>query len=94
MQLSKVTKPKSKTIKAVWKKAGGKVSGYNVQIALNKTFTKGKKNYYIKKGDAVSKTITKLKKKTYYVRVRAYKKVGTKNYFGAYSNVKKVTVKK
>ncbi|MCR5143582.1 MAG: CotH kinase family protein [Ruminococcus sp.] len=94
MQLSKVTKPKSKTIKAVWKKAGGKVSGYNVQIALNKTFTKGKKNYYIKKGDAVSKTITKLKKKTYYVRVRAYKKVGTKNYFGAYSNVKKVIVKK
>ena len=92
--LSKVSKPKSKTIKASWKKSGGKVSGYNVQVALNKSFTKGKKSCYIKSGSTTSKTIGKLKKGTkYYVRVRAYKKVGGKNYFGAYSKVLSVKTK-
>ncbi len=94
MKIKKVTSPKAKAVKVSWSKAGGKVSGYHVQIALNKKFTKGKKSYYVKKGSAVSKTITKLKKKTkYYVRLRAYKTVGGKKYWGAYSAVKAVKTK-
>ena len=42
-----------------------------------------------------SKTITGLKKgKTYYFRVRAYKKENGKKYYGSWSNVKKITIKK
>ena len=32
-------------------------------------------------------------KKTYYVKIRSYKKVGKKKYYGAWSKVKKVKIK-
>ena len=32
-------------------------------------------------------------KKTYYVKVRGYKKVGTKTFYGSWSSVKKIKVK-
>lgn len=94
MAVKKLSRPKSRAIKVTWKKAGGNVSGYHVQIALNKKFTKGKKSYYVKNGSTTAKTITKLKKSTkYYVRMRAYKKIGSKNYYGAYSAVKSIKTK-
>ncbi len=41
-----------------------------------------------------TKTIKKLtSKKTYYVKVRAYKKVSGKTYYGAYCKAKTVKVK-
>ncbi len=41
------------------------------------------------------KTITGLKKgKTYYVRVRAYQKADGRKYYGNWSKVKKVKIKK
>lgn len=93
-KISKVSNVKTKKIKVVWKK-DSTAAGYQIQIATNKKFTKGKKTYTIKKASTTSKTITGLKKKkTYYVRVRAYKKSGSKNVYGTYSSVKKVTIKK
>ncbi|MCR5141167.1 MAG: NEAT domain-containing protein [Ruminococcus sp.] len=81
-------------IKVTWTKAKGGVTGYKVQIALNKKFTKSKKTYTVKKASAASKTITKLKSgKKYFVRVRAYKTVGKKTYYGKYSAIKTVKVK-
>jgi len=79
-----------KSMKISWKKMA--VNGYEVQIALNKKFTKSKKTY-----NSASTTITikKLKKKkTYYVRVRAYNKDGSNKLYGSWSKIKKVKIKK
>lgn len=91
--LKKVKSTKKKTITVQWKKVSG-VTGYQVQIALNKTFKKGKKTYTVKKAKTVKKTVKRLKrKKKYYVRVRAYKTVKGKKYYGKWSKVKKVKVR-
>lgn len=86
-----VTTPKSKTIKIVTKKHPT-VSGYQYQYATNKSF----KNAKTLKGNSTqtSKTVSKLKSKTYYyVRVRAYKVIDGKYYYGAWSSVKKIKTK-
>ena len=89
----KLTSPKKKTIKLIWTKSKGGVTGYQVQIAMNKKFTKGKVSYIVK-ASAAAKTIKGLKsKKTYYARVRAYKIVVKTKYFGAWSAVKSVKCK-
>ena len=94
LTVKKLTTPKTKQLKVFWKKAPGNVTGYQIQTALNKKFTKSKVNTYVKKPAATAKTIKDLKKgKTYFVRVRAYKKVGNTKYFGAFSTIKKIRVK-
>lgn len=91
--IKKLKSSKKKTLLVQWKKLSG-VSGYQIQIATNKKFTKGKKSYIIKKAKTTKKTIKKLKsKKKYYIRVCAYKTVSGKKYYGSFSAVKKVKVK-
>ena len=91
--LTKVSSPKAGTLKASWKK-DTKASGYQVVIAQNSKFTKGKKTAAVTKNSTTSKTFSKLKKKkTYYVKVRAYKTSGKTKLYGAYSSVKKVKIK-
>lgn len=69
------------------------VTGYQMQVAKNSKFTSGLKKATLGKNTQVSKTFTKLSaKKTYYVRVRSYKKVSGKTYYGAWV-VKKVKTK-
>ena len=76
-----------------WKKGAG-VSGYEIQYALNKKFTKGKKVVKIKKPSIVSKKVTKLKaKKKYFVRIRTYKVVSGTTYYSAWSKAKAVKTK-
>ncbi|MBR1751740.1 MAG: fibronectin type III domain-containing protein [Ruminococcus sp.] len=90
----KLTSPKTRTVKLTWTKAAGGVTGYEVQIAANSKFTKGKKSVTVAKASATSKTVTKLKKGTrYFARVRAYKTVGKTKYYGAWSTAKKVKCK-
>ena len=82
-----------KQIKITWKK-DKKASGYKIVYARNSKFTKSKKTITVKGYKTYKKTIKKLKsKKTYYVKVRAYKTVSGKKYYGAYSKVKKIKVK-
>ncbi len=91
--IKKVTSPKKKQIKVTWNKKSS-VTGYQVQYATNKKFTKNKKTVTIKKASTTSKTIKGLKsKKTYYVRVRTYKTVNGKKIYSNWSTVKKVTTK-
>lgn len=94
---AKITKAKSikkKTATVQWKRLRGKVSGYQVQMALSKKFKKGLKKLTVKKAKTTKATLKKLKsKKTYYVRIRAYYKTGGKTYYGKWSAVKKVRVK-
>ena len=83
----------NRTLKVTWKR-NKKASGYQVLIARNKKFTKGKKRATISKNRTTSKTFKKLKrKKVYYVKVRAYKKAGGSKLYGSYSKVKRVKVK-
>lgn len=70
------------------------VSGFQIQYAQNKKFTKKKKSKMVGKWTS-EKTITKLKKgKTYYVRVRAYKKSAGKKIYGKWSKIKKIKIRK
>ena len=88
----KVKKGKKK-MTVSWKR-DTKATGYQLTYAQDKKFKKGKKNITISKNKTTKRTVKKLKaKKTYYVKVRAYKKVGSSKLYGAYSGVKKVKVK-
>lgn len=88
----KLKNKKSKKVSVSWKKKSN-VSGYQIQYALNKKFTKNKKCVSASKNKS-SKTITGLKKKkTYFVRVRCFKSYKGKKYYGKWSSVKKIRVK-
>ena len=81
----------TKQLKATYKKVAG-VTGYQVQVATNKKFTKNKKTVTVKKTSAIVKKLKSGKK--YYVRVRAYKVVGGKKYYSAWATkTKPVKVK-
>lgn len=83
---------KGKKLKVKFKKVTG-AKGYEIACSTSLNFTKKKtKTVKVKTG---AKTIKKLKKKkTYYVKVRAYKMNGTKKVYGAWSYIRKVTIKK
>ena len=94
-------KPKKgkKAITVKWKKQSKKMSksrvtGYQIQLATNKKFTKNKKTVTVKGYKKVSKKVTKLKaKKTYYVKLRTYKTVKGKKYYSPWSKVKTIKTK-
>ena len=90
----KVKSPKAKRIKVTWKTAGGDVTGYEIQVARNKKFTKSLKTINIKKAAISKKTIKKLKnKKKYFVRIRAYKTIDNTKYYGDWSQIKSKKIK-
>ena len=81
---------RKKNIKVSYKKSTG-ASGY--QIAYSTSKSKGFK-YITVNSKTASKVIKKLKsKKKYYVKVRAYKTVGKKKYYGSYTSIKSIKVK-
>ena len=82
-----------KQLTVSWKK-DSKVGGYEIVYATSKNFKSGKKTVKITKASTAKNVISKLKsKKTYYVKVRSFKKVSGKTYYGAYTSVKSVKVK-
>ncbi len=83
---------KKKGMKVSWKKKSD-ISGYQLQYARNKKFTKKAKTKNIK-NYLGKKTIKGLRKyKTYYVRIRAYKMASGRKLYGKWSKVKKVKIK-
>ena len=83
---------KKKTMQAYWYYSGNDVSGFQVQYAKNKAFTKSAKTKNVRSSKA-SVTIKKLKRKsTCYVRVRAYKIINGQMIYGQWSNVKKTKI--
>ncbi|MBR2213553.1 MAG: glycoside hydrolase family 16 protein [Eubacterium sp.] len=87
-QIKKVTRQK-KALKLNLKKVNG-VSGYQIRYSTAKNL----KKYKDKKTTKTKITIKKLKRKTtYYIKVRAYKKLGSVYSFGNFSKVKKVKTK-
>lgn len=94
--LKKVKRSSGKAITVKWKKQSAKMSksritGYQIQVATNRKFTKNKKTLTVKGYGKTSKRITKLKaKKKYYVRIRTYKIIGKEKYYSPWSTVKSV----
>lgn len=71
-------------------KSAGKVSGYQIRYSRYKNFKKSK--YKTTKRTAY--TLKKLsRKKLYYVKVRAYKIIDGRKYYGSYSSYKKIKIK-
>ena len=99
-----VVKPKIQAIKGIksQKKSSiyvkyvkdTKVSGYEIQTALDSKFKKSVNTYTIKPYSKYRVTLTKKRTgKIYYVRVRSYKIVGSQKIYGSYSVIKKIKVK-
>ena len=91
--ISQVTNSAANKVTVKWKKPAG-VGGYQIQYSVKSDFsTAGKLT--ITSGSTLSRVISSLvKNKKYYIRIRAYKKVSGTNYYGAWSAVKSVTIKK
>lgn len=79
-----------KSLKVKWNKKSN-ISGYEIQLATNKKFTKNKKTVTIDNYNTGSKKVKSLKRSKYYVKIRTYR-----NYNGTklYSNWSKVKSKK
>jgi len=96
--LKKLKKAK-KAITVKWNKQAAKMSktritGYQIQLATNSKFTKGKKLVTVKGYATTSKKVKKLKKKKkYFVRIRTYKKVGKITYYSGWSKAKSIKTK-
>lgn len=84
------------SIKVTWARQSTKmpskrISGYQVQTAVNKKFTKRVKTKRIKGYKKTSVKIYNLSaKRKYYVRVRTYMKTGGKTYYSNWSKVRSV----
>ena len=89
-KISKIKNIKRKKIKLTFKKIKN-VKGYQVRWCDNKKF----RGYEQKNTRKTNLTLKGLDKNTkYYVKVRAYRVSGKTKIYGAWSGVKKVTVKK
>lgn len=76
-----------------WKKQAKQTTGYEIQLSSSKDLMIHK-TVYIGKTGTTSRKITGLyRKKKYYVRIRTFKKVGTKRYCSAWSAVKTINTK-
>ncbi|MCI9596306.1 MAG: C1 family peptidase [Firmicutes bacterium] len=72
-----------------------KSSGYQLTLARDKAFKKGRVDCFVDDHEVTEKTVKKLSSgKTYYVKTRAFQTAGKKKIFGDYSKIKKVTIKK
>ncbi|MBQ9014642.1 MAG: hypothetical protein IJ109_00845 [Firmicutes bacterium] len=92
-QLKKIKSNKTKTLTVTWTK-DAQATGYEILLAKDKKFTKGKKKKIVKKYSAKGLTVKGLtKKKVYYVKMRSYRTVAGVTYYGAYSKVKKLKIK-
>lgn len=95
LKKGKITKLKAgkKSLTVCWEREKN-ADGYQVQIARNKKFTKGKKTLFINKNKKTKKIFRKLKKnQKYYVKVRAFTKSSAIKKYGKFSKVKSIKVK-
>lgn len=84
----------SKMFKVIWKALSTQVTGYQIQYATNKSFTKNASVLTVRDATATAAKVKSLKAQTrYYVRIRTYHTVGGKNYFSAWSNALAVNTK-
>lgn len=86
-------KSKTKALAVYWNRVSG-INGYQIQVATDKNFNKNKKSVTVTKQNASKKTVNNLKKnKKYYVRIRAYKNINSKKFYGKWSKTNSVKTK-
>ena len=87
-----LTSPSSGRLKASWNKVHG-ANGYQIKYSRNSKFTRvvAKKSLSSKYASYTGKGFNR--GVTYYVKVRGYKKIGNKKYYGPWSKVRKVKCK-
>lgn len=91
ISISKASSRKAKTMAVRWKQDKS-VTGYQLAYAMDSKF-KGAEKVTLKGAKTNSGTVQKLRAgKKYYVRVRAYKKVGSKTIYGDWSKTKTVKI--
>lgn len=91
-KIKTVVSPNKGRVIIKWKKDKN-ISGYVVQITDKKSFvgTKLQRTFDAK---VLQTTVYPFKsKKKYYIRMRTYKKIGTKKYYSVWSDTKSVRVK-
>ena len=87
--IKKVTRKENKA-KLQWKRTS--CDGYQIKYAATRKM-KNAKTITVNSGRITTKTIKRLnRKKVYYVKVRAFKKLNGKKYYGSYSKVSKITL--
>ena len=92
-KIAKLTAAKA-ALKAKWNKQAKQTTGYEVQVATDKSFKKNVKTVTVKGAKKTSKKISGLiSGKKYYVRVRTYKTVSGKKVASKWSKAKTVKVK-
>lgn len=91
-KISYVKKAGSKKLKVKWTR-DKQASGYQIEYSRYKNF-KNDLKVTIKKNSTTSKTVKcSYSKRQYYVRVRAYKTINGKKYYGAWSKAVKQTTR-
>lgn len=96
--------PDKTTLKSVKSPSEGKVAiswkknrsgqGYQFSYSTSKNFRKETKSFNVQENSITTVSVTgMMRKTTYYVRVRSYKSVSGKPYYGAWSKTKTVKVK-
>lgn len=84
--ISKLKKGKKSFKVTIKSQKSAGVSGYQISYSLKKN-----KSFKSTTTTKTSKTVKKLKaKRTYYVKVRSYKTIDGKKYYGSYSKIKKI----
>ena len=90
----------SRAITVRWKKQTARVtkkhiSGYQIQLATDRKFTKNKKTVTVKGYKNTSKKIRKLKGgRKYYVHIRTYKVLNGKKYYSSWSKIRFIKTRK
>lgn len=94
VKLNSVTSPSTTKIKASWSKVSGSATGYQIYYGKDKDFKTLAAKKFVSGQSTVTYTGKNFTKgKTYYIKVRAYKTVNDKKYYGAWSNTIKVKCK-
>lgn len=99
--IKSVKNNRGKKLKVNWVR-NTMVSGYEIQLATNSSFSKNKKTITVPGKNVQTKTITNLKKKVYYVRVRTYMETEktseastvNKKCYSDWSGYKKISIRK
>ena len=78
---------------ATWTPLTAQVDGYEIEYGLKKDCSDGT-TVTVDSGDTATMTVVGLNAKTkYYARIRAYRRIGKKTYFSAWSKARGVRIK-
>lgn len=92
VKIKKAASSGKRLLSVTWSKDKN-ADGYQMQLCTRKDFKKGTLERAFKKSAGSTKLSGLKSKKTYYTRLRAYKKVGKKTYYGGWSKTKKIKIK-